>query len=473
MLFWWLMAAATSVLVLAAVGVATRRCNACYAASYVMLHTETPFATGEQLLQCQRVNRTTGVAAETRSAARREAPVQCTIAVDDDASRAGTGSAVVVAAGDAVDSAWDDGEHLHECFTGSCACVCGAGEVRACLSSCSSGGVTSAHHCAMVHRIPPSFSAVDAQPAAGPPLASLLDRPQTRRSISRRASASVATPRLRLRSTPGPGAYDPFEPRIRPRVLREFSHVPPTSHLHVRRELGQRSPRLLCGRVDASLSSPARGEMQASMTSPKRSIAACLVRPAASGQDADDAPPRGGSPGPAAPAWALVHACGGGELLPFGQLPRSMEVAARAFDDAGVQWGDTRALPARAQGSRYAAASRVVSEDAQLARLSKQEQRYLDDSFPGAHVRHCTKCAADAPLHAAASTKRVATVEARLAVPSAERLRRSNHSSTRRPRSPGPAYYQPAVWLGPPLPRGTAPDGARTRTDAGADMLVS
>ena len=118
----------------------------------------------------------------------------------------------------------------------------------------------------------------------------------------------------------GPGAYEPFEPLVKRRVLKEFSHVQSTSRMHVRRELSARSFRL-----DSSHAVPS-------------------------------------------PLDLHPHALD----LVFGHLRRDDEQFTRPFDSG---WGDSRALPARARGSRYDVGSLVVSEAAQIARATNEEER--------------------------------------------------------------------------------------------------
>lgn len=158
-----------------------------------------------------------------------------------------------------------------------------------------------------------------------------------------RSPAASTTPRRRLRRTPGPGEYDPFEARPRRRILKEFSHVGPTPRLHVRREYSQRSP---------------RRAHEGALTSSRVSL----------GADAD-ADPSGQHTSVEIDPRAL-------SLLPYGYLPRSPEqVAARTFNTYGERWGDCRVLPARAAGRRFHCGSRVVDEEARMARARAEEER--------------------------------------------------------------------------------------------------
>lgn len=158
-----------------------------------------------------------------------------------------------------------------------------------------------------------------------------------------RSPAASTTPRRRLRRTPGPGEYDPFEARPRRRILKEFSHVGPTPRLHVRREYSQRSPR----RAHEGALTPSRASL---------------------GVDAD-ADPSGQHTSVEIDPRAL-------SLLPYGYLPRSPEqVAALTFNTYGERWGDCRVLPARAAGRRFHCGSRVVDEEARMARARAEEER--------------------------------------------------------------------------------------------------
>lgn len=127
----------------------------------------------------------------------------------------------------------------------------------------------------------------------------------------------------------------------------------------------------------------------------------------------------------------------GVDNLPFGHLPRSYEQEARAFDSARFSWGDTRALPARAQGHPCLDSGRFVTDAARLARLRHEEDRDTGGLGGWAFSRPRTL------MQPAAVTR---ATSARLAGMGAQR--RSQHSTSRNPRSPGPAYYQPEIWCG-------------------------
>ena len=172
------------------------------------------------------------------------------------------------------------------------------------------------------------------------------------------------SPRRPRRRTPGPGAYDPFEPRERRRVLKEFAHIGPTKHMHIRRDSSQRV--LAYSLMLSPSHSPAGGEEARPSTRSYASScgASCISSPSAAYSSERSH------------RWSGEH---GGERLPFGYLPRSGEQrAARIFDMAGERlgyWGDCRALPLRAQGRRFRCGETVVDEEARLAKARAAEER--------------------------------------------------------------------------------------------------
>ena len=194
-----------------------------------------------------------------------------------------------------------------------------------------------------------------------------------------RSPAASTTPRRRLRRTPGPGEYDPFEARPRRRILKEFSHVGPTPRLHVRREYSQRSP---------------RRAHEGALTSSRASLGADADADPSGQHTSVEIDPRALSLLPygylpRSPEQVAARTFNTYGYLPrspeqvaartfntYGYLPRSPEqVAARTFNTYGERWGDCRVLPARAAGRRFHCGSRVVDEEARMARARAEEER--------------------------------------------------------------------------------------------------
>jgi hypothetical protein len=206
--------------------------------------------------------------------------------------------------------------------------------------------------------------------------------------VSWRSPPCLTAPRLRTVCSPS-GRVSPPQPRMPRRRQRQLSHDVQLSRMR-RRDFSQRT------HVREQPKSPV---------------------------------PEGETPAPVGEAV---------DALPFGHLPRSFEQDARAFDHARFSWGDFRALPARAQGERCLDGSRrFVSAAAYWARARREEERDTGGLGGWAFSRPRTV------LQTAAATR---ATSARLAGVHAQR--RSQHSTSRNPRSPGPAYYQPDIWCG-------------------------
>ena len=291
-----------------------------------------------------------------------------------------------------------------------------------------------------------------------------LASPQTRKSAPNvtarsrpksKATWAFATERpCSKRATPAPDAYCTCVPRFERRVLKVFAHVPPTAYLHVRHEPAGRSPRAVHGQPRP----------------------ACLD-PSAS---------------------ARV------ELLPYGYLPRACSPGAASFDshrslqrslgpttshgsdrvgwahrscplpDPAHGWCDCRSTrcgrqdtrggvsvsepqserfargrpllrePASVRSTACEGRSDVVGEEARAARARAEEERHEQR-----RQRAARTCEVDLGESISAPVSARAQRRADMARAAARQpATHATHSTCRRARSPGPAYYQPEIWTG-------------------------